>query len=64
MVYTGTWLVLATVAVIVILFWLGYYWAKSNGQFDDFETITHTMLENERRYGDDEFYSPDRQSGS
>ncbi len=35
MVYTGTWLVLATLAIIVTLFWLGYYWARTHGLLDD-----------------------------
>jgi cbb3-type cytochrome oxidase maturation protein len=55
MVDPGTWLVLATLGVILVLFGLGVYWAYRNGQFDDVEAAKFTMLENERKYHDDEF---------
>ena len=55
MVYSGTWLVLATLAIILILFGLGYYWARAHGQFDDIEAAKYAMLENERSYGDDKY---------
>jgi cbb3-type cytochrome oxidase maturation protein len=55
MIYTGTWLVLATLAIILILFGLGWYWALTHGQFDDVEAAKHAMLENERSYRDDEY---------
>ena len=55
MVYTGTWLVLATLAIIVTLFWLGYYWARTHGLLDDMEAAKYAMLENERRYGDERY---------
>jgi len=55
MIYTGTWLILATLAIILLLFWLGYYWARTHGQFDDVEAAKYAMLENDRRYRDDEF---------
>lgn len=45
MVYVGTWLVLATVAIILLLCLLGYYWARRNGQFDDVEAVKYTLLE-------------------
>ena len=55
MVYAGTWLVLATLAVILLLFLLGVYWAYTDGQFDDVEAAKYTMLENDRNYRDNEF---------
>lgn len=47
MVFPATWLVLATVAIILVLFGLGYYWARSHGQFDDIEMAKYSMLENQ-----------------
>ncbi len=47
MVLPATWLVLATVAIILVLFGLGYYWARSHGQFDDIEAAKYSMLEND-----------------
>jgi cbb3-type cytochrome oxidase maturation protein len=47
MVYPATWLVLATVAIILVIFGLGYYWARTHGQFDDVEMAKHSMLEDE-----------------
>ncbi len=55
MIYSGTWLVLATLAIILMLFGLGYYWARTHGQFDDIEAAKYAMLENERSYGDDKY---------
>jgi nitrogen fixation-related uncharacterized protein len=55
-IYTGTWLVLATLAIILVLFGLGWYWARAHGQFDDVEAAKYAMLENERRYHDDDFW--------
>lgn len=55
MVYSGTWLVLATLAIILMLFGLGYYWARTHGQFDDIEAAKYAMLENERSYDDDKY---------
>ena len=54
MVFPGTWLVLATLAIILLLFGLGYYWARSQGQFEDIEEAKYAMLENDRNYRDDE----------
>ncbi len=54
MIYTGTWLVLATLAIILLLFLLGHYWVRTHGQFDDVEAAKYRMLENERTYHDDE----------
>jgi len=56
MIFTGTWLVLATLAIILLLFVLGVYWAWTHGQFDDVEAAKRAMLENERRYHDDDFW--------
>jgi nitrogen fixation-related uncharacterized protein len=54
MIYSGTWLVLGTLAVIILLYCLGVYWARTQGQFDDFEEAKYAMLENDRSYRDDE----------
>jgi nitrogen fixation-related uncharacterized protein len=54
MVYPATWLVLATLAIILLIFWLGYFWARTHDQFDDVEQAKYAMLENERNYRDDE----------
>jgi cbb3-type cytochrome oxidase maturation protein len=54
MVYSGTWLILATTAIIILLFVLGIYWAWKNGQFDDVEAAKYAMLKDDRPYhGDD-----------
>ena len=47
MIFPATWLVLSTVAIILVLFGLGYYWARSNGQFDDIEMAKYSMLEDD-----------------
>ena len=47
MVFPATWLVLATVAIVLVLFGLGYYWARSHGQFDDIEMAKYSMLEDD-----------------
>ena len=60
MIYPGTWLVLATVAIILLLFWMGWYWARTHGQLDDVEAAKYAMLENERSYHDDDFYKRTR----
>ena len=54
MVFPATWLVLATVAIILVLFGLGYYWARVNGQFEDIEEAKYSMLRNERVRTDDD----------
>ena len=54
MIYPGTWLVLATLALIILLYCLGVYWARTQGQFDDFEAAKYAMHENDRSYRDDE----------
>ncbi|MBI4770110.1 MAG: cbb3-type cytochrome oxidase assembly protein [Chloroflexi bacterium] len=41
---------LATLAIILILFCIGWYWAWRHGQFDDVEAAGYRMLENEREY--------------
>ena len=48
MIYPGTWLVLATLAFIILLYCLGVYWARTQGQFDDFEAAKYAMMENDR----------------
>jgi cbb3-type cytochrome oxidase maturation protein len=48
MLYPATWLVLATVAIILVLFGMGYFWARANGQLEDVEAAKHAMLENDR----------------
>ena len=40
MLYPATYLILATLALILTLFWLGWYWARTHGQFDDVEERT------------------------
>ena len=47
MIYPATWLVLATVAIILVLFGLGYVWARTQGQFEDVEAAKYRMLEGE-----------------
>lgn len=54
MILPGTWLVLATLAVILLLFALGGYWAWQQGQFDDVEAAKYAMLKNDREYREDE----------
>ena len=54
MVLPGTWLVLATLSIIILMFWLGYYWAWTHGQFDDVEAAKYAMLKNDREYHEDE----------
>ena len=54
MVFPATWLVLATVAIVLILFALGYYWARTHGQLEDVEEAKYKMLRNERKDIDDE----------
>ena len=54
MIYPGTWLVLAVLVLILLLFGLGYFWARTHGQFDDVEAAKYRMLENERMQRDDE----------
>jgi cbb3-type cytochrome oxidase maturation protein len=58
MVYPATVLVLVTVAIMLVLFGLGWHWARTHGQFDDFEAAKHRMLENERGYDDERFRPP------
>jgi nitrogen fixation-related uncharacterized protein len=54
MVYSGTWLVLLTLTIIIVLFLLGVYWAYSQNQFDDVEAAKYAMFENDREYQEDE----------
>jgi len=54
MVYPATWLVLATVAIVLVLFGLGYYWARTHGQLEDVEEAKYSMLRSERIGNDDE----------
>ncbi len=48
MVLPGTWLVLATLALILVLFWGGYLIARASGQFDDVEAIKYKVLEDDQ----------------
>jgi nitrogen fixation-related uncharacterized protein len=48
MVLPGTWLVLATLALILILFWGAYFIARASGQFDDVEAIKYKVLEDDQ----------------
>jgi cbb3-type cytochrome oxidase maturation protein len=54
-VYPATLLVLAVLAIILTLYWLGYYWARTQGQFDDVEAAKIRMLEVERSYHDERY---------
>lgn len=55
MVYPATILVFAAVAIILTLFWMGYHYARTHGQFEDVEAPKFRMLEIERSYGDEEY---------
>jgi nitrogen fixation-related uncharacterized protein len=48
MVLPATYLVWATVALIVVLFWGGYFIARVTGQLDDLESIKHKVLGDNR----------------
>jgi len=48
MVLPATWLVWATVALILVLFWGGYFIARAMGQFDDLEAVKYKMLEGDQ----------------
>jgi len=54
MIYPGTWLVLATLAIILLVFGMGYYWARTHEQFDDIEAAKYAMLEYEQKHRDDD----------
>ncbi len=45
MVLPATWLVWATVALILILFGGAYFIARACGQFDDLEQVKYKVLE-------------------
>ncbi|MDW8325494.1 MAG: cbb3-type cytochrome oxidase assembly protein [Anaerolineales bacterium] len=47
MVYAGTWLILATTAIIIVIFLTGVYWAWRNGQFEDFEAIKYRIFDDD-----------------
>jgi nitrogen fixation-related uncharacterized protein len=51
MVLPATWLVWATVALILVLFWGGYVIARAAGQFDDLEQVKYKVLED--NHGDE-----------
>ncbi len=55
MLYPATYLILATLALILLLFCLGWYWARTHGQLTDMEAAKYAMLENERSYGDEQY---------
>ena len=46
MVLPATYLVWATVGLIVVLFWGGYFIARATGLFDDLEAVKYKVLEN------------------
>lgn len=48
MVSPATWLVWATVALILVLFWGGYLIARAKGHFDNLEEIKYKVLEDNR----------------
>jgi hypothetical protein len=52
--YTGTWLVLATVAIMLTLYALGLYWAMRQGLLDGSEAAKYAMLEDDGADGGDE----------
>lgn len=54
MIYPATWLVLVTVAIVLILFGLGYYWARTHGQLEDVEEAKYSMLRNEHLGNEDD----------
>jgi cbb3-type cytochrome oxidase maturation protein len=54
MVFPATWLVLATLGIILVLFGMGYYWARTHGQFDDVERAKFAMLEDEGKETDND----------
>ena len=45
MILPATYLVWATVALIVVLFWGGYFIARATGQLDDLESVKYKVLE-------------------
>lgn len=45
MVFPATWLVWATVALILVLFWGAYFIARAGGHFDDYESVKYKVLE-------------------
>ncbi len=55
MVYSGTWLILSTLAIIILLFAVGVYWAYKHNQFDDVEAAKYAMFEDDQDSHDDEF---------
>ncbi|MBI2890635.1 MAG: cbb3-type cytochrome oxidase assembly protein CcoS [Nitrospirae bacterium] len=48
MVLPGSWLVLATLSLIMILFWGAYFIARAFGQFDDLEEVKYKVLEEDQ----------------
>lgn len=49
MVWPATWLVWATVVLILVLFWGGYFIARVTGQFDDLEQVKYKVLEDNQK---------------
>ncbi len=45
MVLPATWLVWATIALILVLFWGAYFIARAAGHFDDYESVKYKVLE-------------------
>ncbi|MCZ7572553.1 MAG: hypothetical protein M5U01_28700 [Ardenticatenaceae bacterium] len=48
----ATWLVLATVVLILVLFWGGYCIARASGQFDNLEEVKYKVLEENQHDGE------------
>lgn len=46
---------MATLAIIILLFAFGVYWAYTHDQFDDVEAAKYAMLDNDQECHDDEF---------
>ena len=53
MLHPGTWLVLVTQGIILLLFVLGVFWAHRSGQFDDTEAAKFAMMKNDEAYRDE-----------
>ncbi len=51
MVLPATWLVWATVGLILVLFWGVYFIARATGQFDDLEQVKYKVLEGNKGDG-------------
>jgi len=52
MVLPATWLVLATLLLVLVLFWGGYFIARASGQFENLEEVKYKVLEENQQYGE------------